>query len=420
VLNATQALTVIAEIDKGKRAWLDRHLAAIAKHPKTNPIFRPGELPDTHFTRFVIIDDPDLAPLLVWESNHDGRHVDYLAAVAREVPSIDLVLGCCKDYPSEGTSDATWIDWMLAHSYRSQAFYCAYRGMPRAQVANDRGVHDAIREVVDRDRETLGKLPLHEIQRRIADHVRTTRPELDIEPQCEDRLRWLAAKILAGLTVLLLLPFAAIAFVPWLRTLRRKEHNDISVVYHRPVHDDAHNQRVEDVFRQNQLTHVVDIKRGWFRLFTLWATLTVVDALASVIFVHGDLGGITSIHFARWVIVRDTRKHKRKRHRLVFFSNYDGSWDSYLGEFVDRASRGLTAVWSNTVGFPRTKDLLDEGARDEEAFKQWTRDHQIPTQVWWSGVPDSTVQNVRDDIWIRRRLDRRLSSEELPVWLSKL
>ena len=87
-----------------------------------------------------------------------------------------------------------------------------------------------------------------------------------------------------------------------------------------------------------------------------------------------------------------------RRHRLLFFSNYDGSWESYLGEFIDRAACGLTAVWSNTVGFPRTCRLLGAGARDEEAFKQWTRRHQILTQVWWSGVPDSTVQNIRDDV----------------------
>src|SRR5262249_26316438 len=141
---------------------------------------------------------------------------------------------------------------------------------------------------------------------------------------------------------------------------------------------------------------------------------------ARVCSVRGDLGGIVSIHFARWVLIRDRRAVPRKRHRLLFFSNYDGSWESYLGEFIDRAAYGLTAIWSNTEGFPATNHLVADGARDEEAFKQWTRDHQIPTQLWWRGVPDSTVQNVRDDIWIKRRLDRGLSEDDAQRWLRKL
>jgi hypothetical protein len=179
-------------------------------------------------------------------------------------------------------------------------------------------------------------------------------------------------------------------------------------------------QVAEDHVTQNQLTHVVDIKPGWFRLFTVWAVLGVIDLLARAYFVNGALGGITSIHFARWVIVRDRRRVRTRRHRLLFFSNYDGSWESYLGEFIDRASSGLTAVWSNTVDFPRSRFLLGDGARDEEAFKQWTRDHQIATQVWWSGVPASTVQNVRDDIAIRRRLQRPLPDDEAIQWLEML
>ena len=60
------------------------------------------------------------------------------------------------------------------------------------------------------------------------------------------------------------------------------------------------------------------------------------------------------------------------------------------------------------------------GANDEERFKQWTRDHQLVTQVWWSGVPSSTVQNVRDDIWLRRRIETNLADKELTAWLRRV
>lgn len=416
---ATQALTVLAEIDPARRPELEALLRAIADDLDNNLIFRPRDLPATHFTRFVLITDDELPVLLAWESNHDGDAGAYLARVARHVPAIDRILEHCRDYPAAGTADVDgWVAWMLDRSHRAAAFYAGYRGVTRTQVVNDGAVHDAIRDIVDRDRVQLAAYPATEIQRRLADELRTRRPDLDITAQEDDRraLPW----IVAGMFGLLLLPVVLVIVGPWLLALRRHEDAEPAPTYDRPVHDDQLMQVAEDKVTQNQLTHVVDIKPGWFRLFTVWAVLSVIDALARVYFVNGALGGITSIHFARWVILRDRRPVAAKRHRLLFFSNYDGSWESYLGEFIDRASSGLTAVWSNTVDFPRSRFLIGAGARDEEAFKQWTRDHQLASQVWWSGVPTSTVQNVRDDIQIRRRLQRPLPDDEAMQWLETL
>ena len=419
---ATQALTVLAELDPARRPEIEACLRAIAADLDTNTIFRPCDLPATHFMRFVLItDEPhrELPVLLAWESNHDGDAAAYLARIARHVPSIDRVFEHCRDYPAAGTADVDgWVAWMLERSHRAAAFYTGYRGVPRTQVVNDAAVHDAIRDIVDRHRMQLARYPATEIQRRITDDLRGRRPDLDITAQDDDR--WTLQWVLAIGGGLLLLPIILLIVGPWLLALRSHEEAETAPTYDRPVHDDHLMQVAEDRVTQNQLTHVVDIKPGWFRLFTVWAVLSVIDALARVYFVNGALGGITSIHFARWVILRDRRRVRTKRHRLLFFSNYDGSWESYLGEFIDRASSGLTAVWSNTVDFPRSRFLIRAGARDEEAFKQWTRDHQLATQVWWSGVPASTVQNVRDDIAIRRRLQRPLPDDEAMQWLEML
>lgn len=432
MLEATQALTVLAELLPGPtpRALLDHRLAEIAADLGDNPIFRPGELPDTHFMRFVIIDDPrgELASLLAWESNHDGLSADYLAAVARATPSIEAVFECCVDYPTRGVRDVDgWVAWMTARAYPAGAFYTAYRGVPRSTVVNDRRVHDAIRKVLDgEDRTALCSLPRNELQRRICEQVSARHPELDLSPTGDEEARWLIGKLLAIPLGLVALALFLVFGLPWYLVLRRKETSDLATAYARPVDVDPAVRDAEDQVTQNQLTHVVDIKPGSFRLATLWIVLKAIDVVARVYSVRGDLGGITAIHFARWVILRDRRDRRDpqtdgpRRHRLLFFSNYDGSWESYLGEFIDRASYGLTAVWSNTRGFPATEHLVFAGARDEESFKQWTREHQIATQVWWTGVADSTVQNIRDDIWVRRRLDCGLSDDEITTWLRKL
>jgi hypothetical protein len=432
--DATQALTVLAEIGSGPaRARLEQRLAAIAADLEGNAIFRPGELPDTHFMRFVIVDDPrrELPALLAWESNHDGRAAHYLAAVARATPSISAIFECCAGYPAAGTLDvAGWVAWIQARARPAHAFYCGYRGVPRGKVLNDQRVHDAVRAVLDdADRTALGALSTSDLQRYLRDRVAERAPQLDLSPPGDDELRWLLGKLAAIAGALVALPLV-IALAPlWYFWLRHRENCDFVTAYARP-YEVPHDVRcAEDQVRQNQLTHVVDIKPGAFRLATLWLVLRTIDVLARVYWVRGELGGITAIHFARWVIVPDRRSLPvasdgrdvgRRRHRVLFFSNYDGSWESYLGEFIDRAAAGLTAVWSNTVGFPATRHLVCDGARDEESFKQWTREHQVATQVWWSGVPDSTVRNVLDDLAVRRRLAEGLADHEVEDWLARL
>src|SRR5215468_3933445 len=210
MLDATQALTVIAEIPPGPpRALLQQRLAAISADLDGNAIFRPRELPDTHFMRFVILDDPrgELPALLAWESNHDGRAADYLAAVARTAPAITAVFECCAGYPAEGTADVEhWVAWMLAHAHRAAAFYTGYRGVPRRAVVNARRVHDAIRDVLDRDRAALGDLSRADLQIRIRERVVARHPELDVSREGDDELRWALGKLAAAAVVFALLP----------------------------------------------------------------------------------------------------------------------------------------------------------------------------------------------------------------------
>jgi hypothetical protein len=163
---------------------------------------------------------------------------------------------------------------------------------------------------------------------------------------------------------------------------------------------------------QNQLTHLVEIKPGLFRRYTLKTVLFVVNLGAKYIWYKGYLGSIPTIHFARWAIIDDNR-------RLLFFSNFDGSWENYLGDFIDKAAVGLTAVWSNTVEFPTTKFLILKGARDEERFKEWARAKQIPTQVWYSGHPNETARNILNNVEIRNNVEPPLDEKQTEAWLQR-
>ena len=106
--------------------------------------------------------------------------------------------------------------------------------------------------------------------------------------------------------------------------------------------------------------------------------------------------------------------------RLLFLSNYDLSWDSYLSDFIDRAHGGLTGVWSHTRGFPPTRYIIKDGARHDEAFKAWTRQHQLPAQVWYTSRPDMTVASVHNSCGVRAGLEADSSNQQSQIWLTRI
>jgi hypothetical protein len=212
----------------------------------------------------------------------------------------------------------------------------------------------------------------------------------------------------------IVLAFLAIIGV-WLLILRQHEKRDARTARESKLSEPEHTGRLarrEDQVVQNQLSSVINIKPGLFRRITLWIVLAVIDLAARYIYNKGSLGGIPSIHFARWVIVDDSR-------RLAFFSNFDGSWESYLGDFVDRASTGLTAVWGHCVGFPATRWLVLDGAADEQRFKAYARDSQVVTNVWYSAYKRLSVQNINNNSEIRRGLSGDMSASQAEVWLRR-
>jgi hypothetical protein len=159
---------------------------------------------------------------------------------------------------------------------------------------------------------------------------------------------------------------------------------------------------------------VVDVKKGMFRHVLLRLVLAAVELRARFQFYSGDLGGIETIHCAHWLILEGETP------RLLFFSNYDGSWERYLGDFIEEAGGGMTSVWSNTVEFPRSRFLLLDGATNERVFKAWTREKQVKTDVWYRAAPDISVRNLNDNSRLRDGLSGALTETEAREWLRLL
>lgn len=163
----------------------------------------------------------------------------------------------------------------------------------------------------------------------------------------------------------------------------------------------------------NHLYGISKMKPGLLCRLTLRLAFWFIAQMATHVFRPGFLGKIGTIHFARWILLPGTDK-------LLFFSNFGGSWESYLEDFITKASSGLTGVWSNTEGYPRTENLFFKGATDGDRFKRWARRQQRPTLFWYSAYPNATTDLVRRNALIRYGLLKGETDSQAREWLSLL
>ncbi|MCH7601105.1 MAG: hypothetical protein IH973_15250, partial [Myxococcales bacterium] len=291
---------------------------------------------------------------------------------------------------------------------RAQTFYKGASGRSVGQILVEWQLRQDIEAAADRVPRALRDSGAIAVQKAIREDLRKQGIDpapFPMQPKHTLRFGLMAAGLAATLYALwtfapALLVAIGVVLGGWVIALRRHEKADPEDKPQHSADTTAHIQYAsqdENNFLQNQLTHLVDKKEGWFRAFTLRGVFIALQFLATYLFNKGKLGGIPSIHFARWVFLGS-------RERVLFLSNFDNSWQSYLGDFVDQASNGLTAVWSNTKGYPRSKYLVSAGSKNSTSFLAWTRAHQLPTDVWYSAYPGLTVRNVNENTEIRRGL----------------
>lgn len=92
-----------------------------------------------------------------------------------------------------------------------------------------------------------------------------------------------------------------------------------------------------------------------------------------------------------------------------------------MDDFVNKAAFGLNLVFSNGIGYPRTRYLILDGAKDEQAFKYYIRRHQLPTAIWYKAYPGLTTADIARNARVRQGLDTTRMSDALArQWLAEL
>jgi hypothetical protein len=216
----------------------------------------------------------------------------------------------------------------------------------------------------------------------------------------------LAIPILA--VALALFPLLLIGAVVYRWTERREPVREYPVA----GFDEAARKENRPGYAQNHFSSIAPLKTGPVRWATLRLAMGAIDILARLYFTRGKLGEIPSIHFAHWTLVDQGSS-------LAFFSNYGGTWESYLDDFVQKAANGLTAVWSHCQGFPASRWLVGKGARNERAFKRYARDSQAAEAVWFSAYPGLTMRRILNNRAVMESLSGR-SKAPPERWLARL
>ncbi len=208
------------------------------------------------------------------------------------------------------------------------------------------------------------------------------------------------------------LPVTLAGFVLWLRTLERADAaQDAPPVDPLMLREMA---RREDWIPQNHMGSVVLIKPGVLRMIIIRAGHHGLGLALRIVARSGYLGSMRTIHFAHWAMVNN-------KSRLMFFSNFDQTWESYLDDFIEKAHGGLTLAWCCGVGFPPTRFLVKDGASHGRQFKEWARHSMTVSRFWYSAYKDLTAEQIERNFRIACGLRKPiLSDKEAASWINDL
>lgn len=412
------ALSVVAKVKPMEADRLEEILNIIGGDVKGNAKTEPRNdyidfhgIESLHFCRFVLIPKGPKTTEGPWEylhfeSNYDGDLETHLNQfVDCGAKGMKEIWGRCEGFENiDPYSDMDRFKKELNRFIKKNSYYTPtfYQGYPKEKTKNIKLYQQfrrAVQEFFD----------LNDVQRYVWER-RFTRI-LDALPD-EEPTRWAflqpvtnTVRTVADIGILLadmLREAVNVVFYQPIKAkvLGREPRLNLEIKPSPSVDQSVH--KMEDVVSQNALTVVSEIAPGWFNLARLKFFLWFLNIVARHIENRGSLGGISTIHFARWVILDNGRY-------LLFNSNYDGSWENYIGDFVDLNAAGMDWVWQCTPDYPYAQ-------RDMEGFKRIIRQYQLKVQVFYSAYSRATVFNILND----RDLTRAIDKANAEQWLRRL
>lgn len=428
---------VMAALSRSRAGALRELLASMNFEPGVvnpdNPLIPFRKFENLHFARLVVLDDqttgdieklygiqrPDPVVYLAFLGDFDGSYDAFIGLLVKHAAAgLRQIFSLCDGFPP----DADLHAWLVANEQRPATYYTNWVGRTVEQTREEERLRRALRDQLAHSPGLGGSGPqtIHQALRAFVERE-IAAGQLKLTPPAATPLAWTlrhvfdwAALILLIVGGVLTLPLTAIPLLLAAWKLRSLENSDPELSPRPDAQWAANLAALEDHDVTNQFSAMGTLKPGWFRRALLALILRIIDLTARTIYNRGRLARVHTIHCARWVYL--------DRHaRLYFASNYDGSLEAYMDDFINKVAFGLNVVFSNGVGYPHTDWLLLKGAKNEQKFKYHLRRHQLPTEVWYNAHAGLTAFDLHRNSRIRAGLEKAaLTEQEGREWVALL
>lgn len=152
-------------------------------------------------------------------------------------------------------------------------------------------------------------------------------------------------------------------------------------------------------YAMNVVTPVSHMSRWWNAICCRLAHLPLLSKR------FDGLKTLSLVHYARWTILApdqfprlsdDQPKEKLAYSYMLFFSNYNSSWDQYVDSFHMSIPRGLNFMWRRNIGYP--------GAVPLQPFHRYILHNQIWTDHFYNAYPLASANDVKSALSLRQSL----------------
>jgi hypothetical protein len=409
---AQHPLTVLMPIQPEKQASLRKYLKDSTD--SINQFFSKST--STHFARFVVLHDESqdiCQPYLLFSSTHDGSFETYMdelvgltSAETSQPDVLNAIFEHCESYTSLLSYDTKLFSkFIQTHAVKSDAFFMAYWNKTVPEIKASQSLCHKLNQSLEdplfckaliQQCDRLGSLSLTETQKPHASILEVLMQKIEglLEKQ---GLKTRSAqyfinsqKPTSAKKNFLMNIVEGLLERHWVK-IRSTQKNDPG--YHLQSNPTQlarrHESKVIEDQRQmaqNQFLTLHAIQPGFFNINILILKIILWLAAGRAKKAKGNLLGIPTIHSLRWLIVPAGIMSNKPY--LLFESNYNGSWDSYVDDFVQYACLRMNLIWG------KCQDYQSQGAKDVEWFKQHIRNYLFPAQSYYSAYPDLTVRNI--------------------------
>lgn len=137
---------------------------------------------------------------------------------------------------------------------------------------------------------------------------------------------------------------------------------------------------------------------AWLNKVIFWVALKFPSTLRGLI-------TLSLIHYARWVIIGkdefprlDPSQPEEDLHYsyMVFFSNFNGSWDQYVDSFTLAIPGGLDLFWKWNIRYPKSVPLTP--------FHKYIKYNQIETLHYYNAYPLAASNDVKGAKTVKKAL----------------